>query len=90
MTIISRQSGPGDAALAGSWEDSYALDSPVWGDTTTYMASNFTIPLGGGMYPSAMVVDLETMTLRGYVTGYAEDAEPWIQDILDEDHPCAP
>jgi hypothetical protein len=62
----------------------------VWADTTDYMLNTFTIPMGGGMYPSAMVIDLETMQLEGYATGMVQDAEEFIGQILDDDHPCAP
>jgi len=63
--------------------------SPVWGDTTDYMYSNFTGPIGGGSYPSTMVIDLDTMTFRQFVQGGVQGAEGTIQQILNEPHPCA-
>jgi len=62
---------------------------PVWGDTTDYMYYTFTAPLAGGNYPSTMVIDLDTMTLRAFVLGSVTDAEHAVQQILNEPHPCA-
>jgi hypothetical protein len=90
LSILRYQGGPGDAALAGSWENTYGLTSAVWADTTDHVLNNFTIPLGGGMYPSAMVVNLETMEFEGYATGMVQEGEEYIEQILDDDHPCAP
>ena len=82
-------SGPGNAQLAAQWQNQYNLQSLVWGDTTDYMYTNFTAPLGGGSYPSTMVVDLDTMTFTKFATGGVQGVESHVQQILDQDHPCA-
>ena len=81
--------GPGSAQLAASWQNQYNLQSLVWGDTTDYMYTNFTGPLGGGSYPSTILVDLDTMTFTRFVQGGVVGVEQALQQILDQDHPCA-
>ena len=89
VTILCRYDGPGTAAVAQAWQQQYNLQMPVWGDTTDYMYYNFTAPLAGGSYPSTMVLDLDTMTLRQFVTGQVSNVEQAVQQILNEPHPCA-
>ena len=81
--------GPGSAQLAASWQNQYNLQSLVWGDTTDYMYTNFTASLAGGSYPSSMVVDLDTMTFTDFSTSGVTGIEGALQQILDQDHPCA-
>lgn len=82
-------SGPGSAQLAASWQSQYSLTSLVWGDTTDHMYYNFTSVYVGGNYPSVMVLDLDTMTLRSFQSGGVSAVQSAIQQILDEPHPCA-
>jgi len=89
VTIMCTASGPGNAQLAAQWQNQFNLTSMVWGDTTDYMYTNFTAPLGGGSYPSTMVIDLDTMTFTRFVTGGVGGAQQDIQQILDAEHPCA-
>ena len=89
VNILCTASGPGNAALANSWQQQFGLQMPVWGDTTDYMYEYFTGPLGGGSYPSTMVIDLDTMTLRAFVVGGVSEAMQPIGQILGEPHPCA-
>ncbi len=76
--------------MAQQWQQQYGLTSLVWGDTTDYMYYTFTggAPVNGN-YPSTMVIDLDTMTLRYFQTGGTSAAESVIRQILDEPHPCA-
>jgi len=89
VTILCRADGPGDAALAQAWQQQYDLQMAVWGDTTDYMYANFAAPLAGSAYPSTMVVDLDSMTLREFEVGQVGDVEVAVQQILDAPHPCA-
>ena len=82
-------SGPGNAQLAAQWQNQFNLDSLVWGDTTDYMYTNFTGPLGGGSYPSTMLVDLDTMTFTQFAQGGVQGVEANLQQILAAEHPCA-
>jgi len=53
------------------------------------MYTNFTGPLAGGSYPSSMVVDLDSMTFTKFATGGVDGVGQAVQQILDQDHPCA-
>jgi len=89
VTIMCTSAGPGSAQLAATWQNQYGLQSLVWGDTTDYMYTNFTGPLAGGSYPSSMVVDLDSMTFTKFATGGVDGVGQAVQQILDQDHPCA-
>lgn len=87
--ILCTSSGPGSASLANSWQNQFSLTMHVWGDTTDYMYTNFCGPLGGGNYPSSMVIELDTMTLTAFEVGQVAALENKVQQILDAAHPCA-
>ena len=90
QTIVTA-SGPGDAALAMTWQSQFNFQSTiVWGDTTDYMYMTWMqgAPFNAG-YPGGIVVDVDTMTLTSLSAGGPEAASGAIQAILDADHPCA-
>jgi hypothetical protein len=89
VTILCTSSGPGSASLAASWQSQFGLNHLVWGDTTDYMYSTFTGPQMGGLYPSTMVIDLDTMTLRAFAQGGYSAVTNTVDQILNEPHPCA-
>ena len=89
VSILCTATGPGSAGLASSWQNNYGLTSAVWGDTTDYMYTNFTGPLGGGSYPSTMVIDLDSMTFTKFSVAGVDSVQGDIQQILDAPHPCA-
>lgn len=89
VTIMCTSSGPGSAQLAASWTSQHGLDHMVWGDTTDHMYYTFTGPQMGGNYPSTMVIDLDTMTLRAFQSGDHTGVTSAVDQILSEPHPCA-
>ena len=62
----------------------------MWADTGDYFFTNFTQypPISGG-YPSAIVIDVDTMTIDYFASGGTSGANSAIQAILDVEHPCA-
>jgi len=89
VTILCTASGPGSAQLANSWTNQHGLQHRVWGDTTDHMYYNFTSTAMGGQYPSTMVIDLDTMTLRAFELGGYSSVTSAVDQILGEPHPCA-
>lgn len=83
--------GPGSASLAQSWASAHGLtDVHCWGDTTDYVYANFAAqPPISGNYPSVMVVELDTMTLRHIATGGLGTAGTHVADILANVDDCA-
>ena len=91
MNILCTSSGPGSASLAASWSATHSLTTVhVWGDTTDYMYTNFcsVAPIGGN-YPSAMVINLETMELTYLELSGVASTESAIQAIIDGADECA-
>jgi len=88
QTMVT-QSGPGSAALAASWADTYNLTNVhVWGDTTNYMNINFTSQFGG-YYPSTMIIDADTMTMTAFQQAGITTLASAIDEITSAEHPCA-
>ena len=88
ITALSAQSGPGSASLAASWASYFGLTNvQVWGDTTNHMYWTFTSNVGG-QYPSTIVVELDTMTIRSFDLGGVAGATSVVNQILADDHPC--
>ena len=89
MQTLCESSQPGSADLADRWASTFGLTNVhVWGDTEDYMYNNFASTLGGS-YPNTIVVDIDTMEIRYFAGGDVTRAESVIDEILEEDHPCA-
>ena len=88
---IVTASGPGNAALANSWNSQFGFQNViVWGDTTDYIYSTWMsqAPFNAG-YPGSMVIDIDTMSLTYASPGGPEGASGAIQTILDNANECA-
>jgi hypothetical protein len=89
VQILVRSFGPGTADIASSWASTFGLTSvQVWADTTDYMRINFLSTISG-TYPSALVVDLDTMEIRYFEAEDVMATDDVVNTILDADHPCA-
>jgi hypothetical protein len=84
-------SGPGSAALAQNWADTFGLTNVhVWGDTTDYVFNNFAGPAPiNGSYPNVMVVEFDTMTLDFIGIGGLDQVGAYVAEILDTVDDCA-
>jgi hypothetical protein len=91
VTIMCTQSGPGTASEVATWASNYGLTNvKVWADTTDYMYTNFTSqPAIGGGYPSTIVIDLDTMTIKYFALTGIESTTSVIDAIYAAADPCA-
>ena len=89
VTLVGANFVPGSASDAASWQAAHQLDQViVWADTTDYFFWNFA-PAGVSMYPSTMVINLDTMEMTYFGLDTIDSASSAIQEIMNADHPCA-